>query len=139
MDDTSPLTPEQHAALAGLGLSDELMAMFLRGEAVTYPLATETEPGIAIVQRTDRRLRSGIVEVRDPGGGVRTFARFRARSRQIAALFGLPELELFGAEVINQELADLLVRQGFERKTEPCPAALGGGEMAILSRTFPAS
>jgi hypothetical protein len=138
MDDTSPLTPEQRAALVGLGLSDELIARFLRGEAVAYPLTTESEPGIAIIQRTERRLRSGIVEVRDPGGGVKTFARFRGHSRQIAALFGLAELELFGAEVINETLAEVLINQRFERKTEPCPEELGGGEMTILSRVFKA-
>jgi hypothetical protein len=137
MDETSPLTPEQRAALVALGLDEEQIARFLRGEAVAYLLATESEPGVAIIQRTPGRLRSGIVEVTDPGGGVKTFARFRGQSRRIAASFGLTELELFGAEVLNLKLSELLLNQGFERKTEPCPEALGGGEMTILSRVFP--
>jgi hypothetical protein len=137
MDETSPWTPEQQAALVAVGLGEEQIARFRQGEAVAYLLATETEPGIAILQRVGSRLRSGIVEVNDPGGGVKTLARFRGQARRIAASFGLTELELFGAEVINQKLSELLLNQGFERKTEPCPEALGGGEMTILSRVFP--
>jgi len=137
VDEMSPLTPEQQAALAALGLGDEQIAQFLQGAAVAYLLPTATDQGAAIVQRVGVRLRSGIVEVNDPGGGVRTLARFRGQSRRVAAAFGLAELELFGAEVMNPRLADLLVKRGFEQKTEPCPDALGGGEMTILARVFP--
>ena len=46
-----------------------------------YELPTETEPGIALVQKVGTRLRSGIVAVNDPGGGVKTLGQFRARLR----------------------------------------------------------
>jgi hypothetical protein len=55
----------------------------------------------------------------------------------LAARFGLTELELFGAAVINAKLAGLLLRQGFERKFDEVPDELGGEQVEILTRVFP--
>ncbi len=131
------LTPEQNAALQNLGLEKDQFGQFANGEAVVYLLPTETTPGIAILQKVGHCLRSGIIEINDPGGGLKTLVRFRSRSFQVALAFGLPELELFGAAIINPKLLTLLENQGFLRKTEHCPDSLGGGTMEILAKGFP--
>ena len=132
--------PEHVEALTALGLRTDQFPTFLRGEIVVYAPPTEGQPGVAVLQKTSTRLRSGIVEIADPGGGgARTFLRFRGRSQRIAALFGLAELELFGAAVVNARLEQVLLSRGFVRRTGACPDQLGGGEMEILTRVFPLS
>ncbi len=130
-------TPEQVRALLDLGVSEEQITDFLSGRPVVYSLPTESEPGIAIVQAVGSRLRSGIVAIKDLGGGVKMLARFRGRSHRVAAHFGLTEVELFGAAVTNRELRELLLRQGYQSQTEPCPDDLGGGTVETLARVYP--
>lgn len=113
MDEATDLTPEQSEARAELDFGSDQVFAFLKGEAVVYLLQTDSEPGIAILQRVGVRLRSGVVEVCDPGGGLKTFARFRGRSRRVAVAFGLAEVELFGAAVVNQKLAGILASRGY--------------------------
>ncbi len=130
-------TPAQCAALQDLGLTQQDIAAFLEDRVVVYYLPTESEPGIAIVQRSGSRLRSGIFVLNDPGGGVKTLFRFRGRSRAIAKAFGLAELELFGIAVINEKLERILLAHGFTRDEIVCPDELGdiGGE-GILTKLF---
>ena len=138
MDEAAPATPEQVEALFMLGLRVEQIPAFVRVEMVVYALPTEGQPGVAVIQRAGSRLRCGIVEIKDPGGGgARTLLRFRERSKRIAAAFGLSELELFGAALVNARLERMLLQQRFVRSTEACPEELGGGEMEILTRVYP--
>jgi len=67
-----PPTPtiEQEDALLELGLKRVQIPEFLSGRTVVCQLPTEGEPGVAMVQMVDLRLRSGIVSIKDPGGGV---------------------------------------------------------------------
>jgi hypothetical protein len=51
--------------------------------------------------------------------------------------FGLTELELFGAAITNDELREILLRQGYQTRTEQCPDELGGGTVEILTRVYP--
>ncbi len=60
---------------------------------IVYKLSTEGDPGIAMVQMTGSRLRSGIIEINDPGGGLKDFLFFRTRSRAVAQALNLIELE----------------------------------------------
>jgi hypothetical protein len=131
---SSPVTAAQRSALLALGLRDDQIPMFLSGEAVVYLLKTQGQAGIAIIQKSETRLRSGVVEVNDRGGGPLTFRRFYVRSIEVAQCFELIELELFGAAVMNRQLEEGLQKRGFERRTERCPDELGGGEMEILTR-----
>src|SRR5688572_30345575 len=101
------LTDDQRAALTDLGVTGDRAAAFLRGEAVAVPLECESSTGIAILQRLTGRLRGGVVEINDPGGGIKTLARFRGRCQVLAARLGLSELELFGVAVINPKLRGL--------------------------------
>lgn len=130
-------TPEQVNVLLDLGVKFDQIPEFVGGRPVVYGLPTESEPGVAIVQMVGSRLRSGIVTIKDPGGGLKTFVRFRGRSVRVAAQFGLTELELFGAAITNDELREILLRQGYQSRTEQCPDELGGGTVEILTRVHP--
>ena len=130
-------TPVQRAALLELGLKEEDIAGFLEGRVIVYPFPTESEPGIAVLQKVGSRLRSGIVEVNDPGGGVKTLAQFRTRSERVAKTFQLSELELFGVAVINNQLRRMLLRRGFKIEHTDCPEELGdAGQVEIITKVF---
>jgi hypothetical protein len=137
VDTVEGLTHEQLSALATLGLSAEQMQAFLGGLQVVYAFGTPRGQAIAILQRVSNRLRSGIVVINDPGAGIKALGSWRGLSYVVAVQFGLRELELFGAEVINQRLAAMLARRRFETKVAPCPDELGDEEMTILTRVFP--
>jgi hypothetical protein len=129
-------TDEEFHALQRLGLDPSQIEAFLRGDTVVYRLPTETDPGIAMIQWIGNRLRSGIIEINDIGGGVRDFSLFRHRSEAVARAFSANELELFGGAVINQRLESLLIRRGFQRAEDTVPKELGGGTMEILFKVF---
>jgi hypothetical protein len=130
-------TDVQSAALKELGLSDPDIEAFMQGRILAYSLPTQSEPGIAIIQKMATRLRSGIYIINDPGGGLKTFGRFRRRSHSVAKLFGLYELELFGAAVTNEKLEATLLRQGFISRDIVCPDELGDdGNVVVLSRVY---
>lgn len=133
---TSPLQQPQREALVALGIPDHRVADLVNGVAVACPLETEQTPGIAVIQLAPPRLRCGIVALRNPGGGVKTLARFRARSLNLARVFGLEELELFGVAIINDDLRAMLLRRGFREESISVPEALGGGVATILTRVF---
>jgi hypothetical protein len=137
MKDAGGISPEQAAALLALGVQHTQFAIVLRGEAIVYRLPTDGGSGIALLQLVESRLRSGIVEVTAPGEGLMTFFRFRSQSLRAAAAFGVSELELFGAEVINPKIVSILTRHGYKELEDRCPDDLGGGAMMILSRIFP--
>ena len=107
-----PPTPAQSAALKDLGLTEGDITAFLEGKFVVYYLPTGSDPAIALIQKSGARLRSGIYVIRDPGGGVKTLARFRGQSRKVAKLFCLNELELFGVAVTNEKLETMLALSG---------------------------
>jgi hypothetical protein len=133
---TSPLQQPQKEALKALGIPDDRVADVLNGIAVAYPLETDQRPGIAVIQLVPPRLRSGIVALSDRGGGVKTLARFRARSVNLARAFALEEIELFGAAIVNQELRAVLLRRGFREESISVPEELGGGTTTILTRVY---
>jgi len=91
-------------ALRGLGLDSAQIDGFLRNETIVYRLSTQGDPGIAMIERVGDRLRSGVIEINDPGGGRKDFMQFRARSRVVAVELGVVELELFAAAVIYEKL-----------------------------------
>jgi hypothetical protein len=129
-------TAPQRAALLELALREEDVAAFVEGIMVVYYLPTESEPAVAVVQKSGARLRSGIVAIKDPGGGIKTLARFRGRSRAVAKAFQLRELELFGAAIINDRLELILARR-FTPAQILCPDELGdAGYLDILTKVF---
>jgi hypothetical protein len=125
------------AALRDLGLDSAQREQFFAGKYVVYPLATESDPGIAVIELSGSRLSSGIIEINDIGGGLVDFLRFRRLSRAVAVAVGATELELFGGAIINTDLEQLLIRQKFERSVRSIPEELGGDIMEVLTRVFP--
>jgi hypothetical protein len=136
VDTSDQPTNEQRQALESLGLRPEELRRFLNAEPVVFPIQSQREPGIAVVQLATARLRGGIVEVRDPGGGLKTLMRFRSQCFRVAKLFGGAELELSGAAVINARLAGILQNMGFVERIDQCPDELGDESMSILARVF---
>jgi len=128
------LDSDEMAALGAFGLQEGECAGFTEGEPIVFPLETEGEPGIALIQFRGNQLRCGIIEIRDPGGGLKSLLRFRGRCRALAHALGLYEFEVFGAAIVNPRLEALLQRRGFVRRDDECPEVLGGGSMEILYR-----
>ena len=132
----SPLSAEQLRLLRAIGLRDDQAAKLAESsEFVVFQFMTEAEPGIGMLQITNLRLRCGVVYIHDEGGGIKSLLRLKQAAADIARAFGLAELEVFGAALINQRLKAVLERRGFATRVEPCPEDLGGGTMEILSRT----
>lgn len=137
MDNEDVVSPRQLEALLDLGIERARIADVAAGSAVAYLLNAGTLPIVAILQIQGNRLRSGIVEINDPGNGVIALAAFWRLTRAVAETFGSHEIEVFAVEVINSRLAEVLQRHGFERRIEPCPDELGNESMEILTRVFP--
>ncbi len=125
--------PRIDQALRDLGLELSEIEKFSRGESVVYKLRTQSDPGIAMIEFIGDRLRSGIIEINDPGNGLKNFLRFRDRSLDLAIELGASELEIFAAVIINRRLEALLVRRGFRSYEVAVPDDLGGGTMTILA------
>jgi hypothetical protein len=123
-------------ALAKLGLEEEAIERFLAGDVVVYSLTTRTEPGIGMIELCGRRLRSGIVDIKTPGEGIMALSTFMSYSKAVADSLGVEEVEIFGAAVINERLANSLRLQGYLQKTVSCPDILGGGDMEVLFKVF---
>jgi len=109
------------------------------GEAVPFSLSTTGgDPTLGFVQRTGRRLRAGIVDVKALSGfGARAFLQFGERIRTVARAIGAAELELFGVAVINPRIEAMLIRHGFVPGETMIPEAFGGGTVPSLSKLFP--
>lgn len=90
-----------------------------------------------MVQWSEDRLRNGIIDINDVGGGLGDLVRFRSRSVEVAMALGVSRVELFGAALINPKLEALLLRHGFTAATEVVPEELGGGTIGIVTRVFP--
>jgi hypothetical protein len=122
--------------LRQMGLERMHRRAFFQGDAVAYNLATSQGSGIGVVQLQQQRVRSGIIAITSIGAGVGELRRFRDRSQALARAIGVPEVELFGAAIINIRLEALLLRQGFAHQIDRVPDVLGGGEMEVLSKVY---
>lgn len=129
---------EVRLELASVGLSIEQIERLSSGKEVAFDFPAEIPVGIALVQVLPDLLRSGIVEINYPGGGLAALLRFRSRSFELARMLGIKRVELFGMAVINPQLRELFVRQSFVARMVPCPEDLGGGSevVEIVAREF---
>jgi len=130
------LTPVQAQALGIFDLTSDQVLAFCNGIQVVCELQTQSQPGIAILQLADDRVRCGIFLIHDPGGGLLTLTRFKGNAGRLAQAFDKSKLELFGATVLNPELERLLRRQGFTPAVDSCPDDLGNDDWEILSKTI---
>ncbi len=104
--------------LRQLGVDSSDIADFMAGRPALFqfrmPGQSLLEGAGGGVQLVGNRLVAGISNIGDEGGtGARLFGRFRDLARQLARVCGADELQLYGSNVINQELRELLIRRGF--------------------------
>ncbi|HEX4148285.1 MAG TPA: hypothetical protein VHY20_04820, partial [Pirellulales bacterium] len=105
------LSAVQHHALQLLEIEEASRDRFLTGCLVPLEFATESSPAIGLASKQGDRIRAGLLLLNDPGGGLKTLARFRSSARKVAQAFVTSELELFGAAVTNPKLRQMLLRQ----------------------------
>ncbi len=130
---------EQIAAFTALGVAAEKFLTFLQNEVVVYLFPTMSGHGIAMLQKLETRLMSGVIEINDKGGGHLSLLRFRNRSFDLARSMELAEAELFGAAIVNPEVERILAKLGFGKQTIPCPDELGNEMMSVYTKVFPVS
>jgi hypothetical protein len=132
-------TLSQVRALRGLGVDEAARRAFFEGAPVEFKLPTAGgEPTRASAQLVGRRLRVGIVSVKDlSGAGPRAFFNFSTRARSLARTMGAKEVEIYGALIINEDIEGMLLRQGYVRGKVTLPEELGGGTAPVLRRVYP--
>ena len=120
-------------------------AAFYRGEMVVGEIVNPGKPStIVFFELRADRLRAGIFSISvkdDPNAALKAFGSFRGNARQLARALQLPEMELVGAAVMNNDIAYMLEqRLGFVRGMEPLPESLGalpGEQIEVFTRRFP--
>ncbi|HEY5312130.1 MAG TPA: hypothetical protein VIK18_06405 [Pirellulales bacterium] len=130
------LSQAQQQALESLGVDRKNYGAFLTGILVPFEFPTERSPAIGLACRDGNRIKSRLLLLNDPGGGLKTLSQFRTASRALAKAFDVSELELFGAAVTNPKVRQMLLRNLFAVQTISLQAQLGGGELEIISRVF---
>ncbi len=134
-----PMTRAQIDALAAMGIEREHFGRVLAGCSVSFdmPAVTDTQQVMGgFVQLTPDSVASGVVLVRDVGGGMATLLAFRRRANALARAFDRPFVDFMGCELKNERLGRLLVRNGFEPATVEVPEVFGGGMMDVLTKRF---
>jgi len=59
------------------------------------------------------------------------------RARNLARAVGAKDLELYGSLIINPDIEQMLLRQGYVRARAPLPEELGGGVARVLRKVSP--
>jgi hypothetical protein len=95
-----------------------------------------------VMQLEGNTLKSGIFTIKFPEGtppaqSAFAFAQFKTQSIRVAKAAGATQIELAGIAITNPDVAAALSKQGFTPKIVDVPAALGGGSVQVLTKTFP--
>ncbi|WP_322026153.1 LysM peptidoglycan-binding domain-containing protein [Burkholderia sp. BCC1977] len=106
-------TREAVGALKNFGLDSAQRRMFFEGKQVIFEDPATIYQTATIFQLESNTLRAGIWDVVSDGSGA--ILSFANRSRSLATTLGVRQLELFGADLQNNALANILVRRGFTR------------------------
>ncbi|MCW3640075.1 hypothetical protein [Burkholderia cenocepacia] len=93
------------------GLDSAQRRMFFEGKQVIFEDPATIYQTATIFQLESNALRAGIWDVVSDGSGA--ILSFANRSRSLATTLGVRQLELFGADLQNSALANILVRRGF--------------------------
>ena len=89
---------------------------FFEGKQVIFEDPATAHPTVNIFQLSNDTLHAGIWDLVSDGSGA--VASFSNRSRSLGNTLGVTNLELFGADLQNARLSDVLTRRGF---TEGAP------------------
>jgi hypothetical protein len=138
------LSPAALEVLKGMGLPEGKIDAFKRGEPVLYERAVPGRPStLAIVQQKPGLVRGGIfsIDIRaNPTAALKEFMGFRQPILNLARAMNVPEMELFGAAVHNEQVLKMLDKQGFVPSKEIIPESFGLGpaeEVTVYSKRFP--
>jgi hypothetical protein len=129
--------------LNGMKIDAAQGAPFYRGEMVVGEITTQGDATIVFFQLKEGRLRAGIFSIKvpeNPGAAIKAFTSFRGQAQQLARALQVSEVELMGAAVHNQKVAEMLERQHFVKSAEPLPESLGalpGETIDVYSKRFP--
>lgn len=137
--------PEAALRMLGtMGIGDTAIAQFGKGELVLVEIpAVGGDSTIALLQLKEGLLRGGIfsIKVKDnPKAALSAFMRFRQLILNLARALRVPQIELFGAAIHNNEIAEMLRRQGFTPGKEVIPEKFGMGpetEVDVMSKRYP--
>lgn len=95
------------------GLDASQRRAFYSGSQVIFEDPTTTFSTATIFQLEDDILRAGIYDLVSDGDSNALFS-FSSRIRSLANSLEIPKLELYGADIQNPRLAELLSKRGFE-------------------------
>ncbi|WP_157654806.1 hypothetical protein [Burkholderia ubonensis] len=98
-------------ALKDFGLDATQRRTFFEGKQVIFEDPATIYQTATIFQLESNILRAGIWDVVSDGSGA--ILSFANRSRALGSTLGVRQLELFGADLQNDALANILVRRGF--------------------------
>lgn len=104
-------TREAVGALKDFGLDATQRRAFFEGKQVIFEDPATIYQTATIFQLESNTLRAGIWDVVSDGSGA--ILSFANRSRALGSTLGVRQLELFGADLQNDALANILVRRGF--------------------------
>jgi hypothetical protein len=144
------LRPASIRALRKLGVSETDMTIFLAGEPVAFRMPTAGgSPTIGILRTCTSHLESGIIDLyinpdarsgapgTGRGAGARAIGEWRSISMELCRSLGIMQVELYGADIVNHDIMDMLARRQFIYGLREVPESLGGGEVEVLARIFP--
>jgi hypothetical protein len=134
------LTVAQAKALNTLGVNQQDRRAFLNGGVVGFQYATKGgDPVEGFLNYDGSKLTSQLFSIKnsDPTAAAKAFLQFRNGSFALARSLNLNSVELQGGSVINNQVKDFLLRQGFQPKTVSVPEALGGGTQEVYSKDVP--
>jgi hypothetical protein len=130
--------------LRGLGLTEPQIASFAAGDVVLFNLpVVGSDATIAVLQLKPGLVRGGIFSIKvpnNPNTALKAFMQVRGRVLDVARAVSVPEIEVVGAAVHNQDIVKMLERQGFTKSTEVLPESVGLGanaEVEVYSKRFP--
>lgn len=136
--------------LRKLGVSDSDVGLFLEGKPVAFRMPTTGgSPTIGILRLHEDRLESGISDLYispaarsgapgvGRGAGATAIGKWRSISMELCRILGIAQVEFYGADIVNHEIVDMLVRRGFTYAIKELPESLGGGDVEVFTKTFP--
>ena len=99
--------------LRNFGLDASQRRAFYKGSQVIFEDPSTKFPTATIFQFDGNTLRAGIYDLVSDGDTNALFS-FVSRSRSLTNSLGVPKLELYGADIQNPRLVELLAKRGFE-------------------------
>lgn len=124
-----------------VGIDRKGILLLKQGENIIFEFNSFTNGYVSgVMKKTDNVLLSYIFYIRDKSSNAsRSFLEFRSKSTQVAKILRVEKIEYGGISILNDDVLELVIKQGFEKRTVEVPKLLGGlpGETTdIYIKTF---